>query len=366
MTNFSHFSFTVISVHTEKDHSVFTSGKIVEAITVLRKKISISIIKSRNFQRLINSGDRFDVVVAETMFCDEILGLGYHFNAPTISISPVMESTEMYGFSAIPALKSFVPNIYNSYTDKMDFWLRLHNMLTYIGIHYVVRVPRWREFQKNYELMFPNIENPPSIQDLKRNVSLILLNSHSILIPQRLLLPNIVEIGGAAIDEMPQPLPTDIQTYLDEAKSGAVYFSLGSIVNTSQLTHKVKLDILGSFQEIPNIKFLMQGNIELQKLSENIPNVMVRSWLPQQAILRHANVYGVITQGGINSIQESIYNNKPVIVIPFYFDQFINGRLAQESGYGIELPFSEMTQSKLKSAIESILHNSRFVIITDE
>lgn len=331
----------------------------------MRKEISISIIKSRNFQQLINSGDHYDVVLVETMFCDEILGLGHRFKAPTISISPLMESTEMYGFSAIPALKSFVPNIYNSYTDKMDFWLRLHNMLTYIGFHYVVRVPRWREFQRNYELMFQNIENLPSIQELKRNISLILLNSHSILIPSRPLLSNIVEIGGVAVDDITQSLPTDIQIYLDQAKSGAVYFSLGSVVNTSQLTHKAKLDILGSFQELPNIKFLMQGSTELQKLSEHIANVMVRSWLPQQAIMRHANVKCVITQGGINSIQESIYNNKPVIVIPFYFDQFMNGQWAHESGYGIELPFSEMTQSKLKSAIESILHNSRFVI-TDE
>lgn len=351
------FFFAVIG----DDHSDFTSLKIVAALIELKNQITISITKSSNFQRLIGSDEHFDLVLVESIICDEILGLGHHFKAPTISISPLMESTELYGFSAIPALKSFVPNIYNSYTDKMDFWLRLHNMLTYIGIHYVIRTPRWKEYQRNYEQMF-NPENPPSLQELKRNVSLILLNSHSILIPSRPLLPNIVEIGGLAVEEKPQVLPTDIQIFLDESKSGAVYFSLGSIVNTSKLTNEAKLAILGSFQELSKLKFLVKGDIELQKLSHDIPNVMVRTWLPQQAILRHKNVKCCITQGGINTIQETIYNSKPVIVIPFYFDQFINGRWAHESGYGIELPFNELTQSKLKSAIERVLYDSRFVI----
>lgn len=341
---------------------MFASRKTVEMLLLIKHEISSSITESGNFQRLLNSDATFDVILVESMFCDELLGLGYHFNAPVISISPVMESTEMYGFTAIPSLKSFVPNIYNSYTDKMHFWLRLHNMLTYIGIHYVARTPKWPQYQRNYEAMFQNPSNPPSLQELKRNVSLILLNSHSTLIPSRPLLSNIIEVGGLAIStDESQMLPIDLQIFLDSAKTGAVYFSLGSVVNTTHLTIESNMIILNVFNELPNVKFLVKGNGEMQKLARSMPNVIVRSWFPQQSILQHSNVKCCIVHGGVNSVQESIYHSKPIIVIPFYFDQFINARWAHESGYGIELPFSEFTQSRFKSAIESILFNERFV-----
>lgn len=345
------------------DFSTLTTQKTNELLISIKTRTTNSITNSYNFQHLLKSDEHFDVVLVESLYCDEILGLGYHFNAPVISISPIIESTELYGFTAIPALKSFIPNIYNSYTDKMPFLLRLHNMLTYIGIHYVVRAQKWPQFQRNYEAMFQNPSNPPSIQELKRNVSLILLNSHSTVIPSRPLLPNIIEVGGLAIaTEKNEMLSIDLKTLLDSAKSGVAYFSLGSVVNTSHLTVESSMIFLNVFNELPNVKFLVKGNDELANLARNIPNVLVRAWFPQQSILQHPNVKCCIIHGGVNSIQECIYYSKPIIVIPFLFDQFINARWAYENGYGIELPFNKMTQSRFKLAIESILFNERFAI----
>lgn len=47
-------------------------------------------------------------------------------------------------------------------------------------------------------------------------------------------MPSMVYIGGAHI-KPPKPLPTDLQTYLDESEHGVIYFSLGSVVNASKL-----------------------------------------------------------------------------------------------------------------------------------
>lgn len=274
-----------------------------------------------------------------------------------------MESTEMYSFTSIPSLKSCIPNIFNSYSDKMTFWQRLHNMLTYFIIHYLARMFKWTELQDNCELMFPNTKNVPPLQELKSNISLILLNSHPALTRARPLSPNIIEIGGLAIEpEEVQALPFDVQTFLDEANDGAILFSLGTVVNDTQLKTETHMVLLDAMTELSNIKFLVKSS-ELLKLNRNIPNVLIRPWLPQKAILRHPNLRCFITHGGLNSIQESIYWSKPIIVIPFYFDQFLNARWAHENGYGIELPFSEMTTNNLKSSIERVLHDLRYVIL---
>lgn len=333
-------------------------------MTAIRDETSASIAKSRNFQHLLQSKSEFDVILVETLYCEELLALGHHFNAPVISISPVMESMEMYSFTSIPSLKSLNPNVYNSYTLKNpSFWQRLHNMLTYLVVHYFTRMLIAEKLQKNIEIMFPHTKNLPKIQELKGNISIILLNSHPVLTGSRLLSPNIIEIGGIAIqpDDV-QTLPNDLQTFLDEAESGAVFFSLGTVVNDSQLSTETNMAFVDAMAELYNIKFLVKSDT-LLKLSRNIPNVRVQSWFPQKAILKHPNVRCFITHGGLNSIQESIYFSKPIIVIPFYFDQFLNARWAHENGYGIELPFSEITKTKLKSSIEQVLYDSRFDIL---
>ncbi|XP_055305408.1 UDP-glucosyltransferase 2-like [Sitodiplosis mosellana] len=350
------------SEYTKLNFATLSSRALFKALTALRKETSGSITNSQNFQRFLQNKTRFDVILIETIYSEELLVLGYHFNAPIISISPVFDSTEMYSFTAIPSMKSFTPNIFNSYTEQMNFWQRLHNMLTYFVVHYVSRMFMWAEWQANCELMFPNTKNIPPLQVLKGDISMILLNSHPSLTGSRLLSPNIIEVGGLAIqpDEV-QPLPSDLQIFLDEANFGAIFFSLGTVVDDTQIMTEANMAFLGAMAELSNIKFLVKGN-EMSKLAQNIPNVLVRSWFPQKAILKHRNLRCFITHGGLNSIQESIYYSKPIIVIPFYFDQFVNARWAHENGYGIELPFSEMTKTKLKSSIERVLHDSSYTI----
>lgn len=43
-----------------------------------------------------------------------------------------------------------------------------------------------------------------------------------------------ISIGGAHI-KTGKPLPQDLQRFLDESKSGVIYFSLGTVVQSSKL-----------------------------------------------------------------------------------------------------------------------------------
>lgn len=56
---------------------------------------------------------------------------------------------------------------------------------------------------------------------------------------------------------------------------------------------------------------------------------------------------------------ETVYFGKPVVGIPFFFDQHMNIYLAEQKGFGACVPFEELTKEKLKTAVEKVLRNPR-------
>lgn len=62
-----------------------------------------------------------------------------------------------------------------------------------------------------------------------------------------------INIGGAHIKPT-KPLPVELQRFLDEAKDGVIYFSLGSVVKSSKLPKDKIRAFLGIFYHNNNIR----------------------------------------------------------------------------------------------------------------
>ena len=74
------------------------------------------------------------------------------------------------------------------------------------------------------------------------------------------------------------------------------------------------------------------------------PNVLIQKWCPQQDILGHPNVKAFITHGGLLSLEESIYHEKPLLFIPGFADQFTNAARAVELKIGLQLDWPTLTE----------------------
>ena len=61
-------------------------------------------------------------------------------------------------------------------------------------------------------------------------------------------------------------------------------------------------------------------------------NVVVESAVPQQAILAHAKTVAFFTQGGANSVAESVHHRVPMVVMPVWWDNGDNARFLREKG----------------------------------
>lgn len=155
---------------------------------------------------------------------------------------------------------SHVPNTLVTYDDNMTFTERCYNSMLSL-CDWIVRkfiyFPQQNELARKY---FGHLGSIPSVEDLTQNVSLVLLNTHRSVQSPRPSMPTILNIGGAHI-KPPKALPSDLQTFLDEAENGVIYFSLGTVLKTSQMP-KEKLQII-------------LGKIWIEKRSKNDNNTFL-------------------------------------------------------------------------------------------
>lgn len=232
----------------------------------------------------------------------------------------------------------------------MNFVQRLGNIAmsifetTYMALNY------WPLQNQIYEANFPDPK--PSLAEAMKNVNLVLLNSHFTLGYPRPYVPNMIEVGGMHINRVPNPLPKDIQMFLDEAKDGVIYFSMGSNIRSTTLPVEKRDALLRTFA---SFKQKVMWKWETDDLPGKPDNVFTKKWWPQDDILAHRNVKVFITHGGLLGSSEAIYHGVPVIGIPIFGDQELNMARAQRAGYGLTVNYKNLTQEALTWALNEVL-----------
>ena len=77
--------------------------------------------------------------------------------------------------------------------------------------------------------------------------------------------------------------------------------------------------------------------------------------VPQTKVIPKVDL--VITHGGNNTVIESFYFGKPMIVMPLYVDQFDNAQRVQEKEFGIRLNAHRCTKDQLANAINKLIND---------
>ena len=88
-------------------------------------------------------------------------------------------------------------------------------------------------------------------------------------------------------------------------------------------------------------------------------NVKLMSWLPQNDILGHPKTRLFICHAGLNGILESTYHGVPMILTPFFGDQFYNANTMKQSGVGEVVNLWSMSSEEFVSLIRKVLGDPR-------
>lgn len=300
-----------------------------------------------NVQKLLKSDEKFDVVIVEQFVNDALKVFAYHYNAPLVLFVTFSSNAWINPLVANPAPPSYIPE-QKIDLDPKNFWHRLKNNIIYVFGELnrnLLFFPAQEKIMKKY---FPEA---PDLDKLLYNASLVLLNSHISTNKAVPRVPSMIDIGGFHV-KPPKKLPQDLQQYLDNAKEGVVYFSMGSALQSVNLPKEKREALLRVFSKL---KQNVLWKWEDDDLPGQPPNVKLGKWLPQQDILAHPNIKAFITHGGLLSLIESVYHGVPILSIPVFGDQVSNAMEASWNGCGRYILYSELDEKKLEEALNDIL-----------
>ena len=86
-------------------------------------------------------------------------------------------------------------------------------------------------------------------------------------------------------------------------------------------------------------------------------NMVGEEFLPQASILPQVDL--VVTHGGNNTLTESFYFGKPMVVLPLFWDQYDNAQRVDELGYGVRLETYAHAAEALCGAIDRLLDDQK-------
>jgi glucuronosyltransferase len=323
----------------------------IMATYVFGNAITESTLKNKAVQELLHSDEQFDLVIVEQFFNDAMKGFATHFNAPLVLFSSMGITEWNKHFMGNPVLPSINAVCYTSYTNQMKFFQRIRNLVGTV-FDYFYRNLVYYPLQKQYlEEYFPK---PINFDQIINNASLMLLNSHVTTSENALLPYNMVEIGGFHVIQ--NPLDKDIQQYLDNANRGAILFSLGSNLRSSDLSSETVQGIFNAFARIEQ-KVLWKFEADLPNKPDN---VYISKWFKQRDILAHPNVKLFITHGGLLSTTEAIFSGVPMVGIPVFADQKMNMARANSIGIANVLSLQDLVEGKIFDAINETINDPRF------
>lgn len=311
-------------------------------------------LTSESVKDLLNSDQTFDVILVELFAIDALLGIGQHFDCPVIGFNTFdgVYWNDIYTGNDSPY--STVPMVFLGLPDKMNFRQRLTNTIYSTVEKLTFNFYHLRNQRKLYEKYFPKATK--SFDEMHKSMSVLFMNSHVSSSSARPVLPNMIGINGIHVQPA-KPLPDDIQKFLDSATDGAILFSMGSFVQSTDWSIQQREAFVKTFAKL---KQKVLWKYENETLPGNPGNIMIGSWIPQRDIVAHPNVKVFITHGGNLGTTEALSEGVPLLGLPLFGDQLSNMNRAIAKGYALSLDFQNITEENFFGALNELLTNPKY------
>jgi MGT family glycosyltransferase len=140
----------------------------------------------------------------------------------------------------------------------------------------------------------------------------------------------------------------DVPEAMCDSDDPLIYLSMGSLGSADvDLMRKLIAELADQPYRVIVSKGPQAKELDLA------PNMAGAEFLPQTSILPKIDL--VITHGGNNTVTESLYFGKPMVVLPIFWDQHDNARRIEETGFGVRLDTYEHEPQELSGAIGLLL-----------
>lgn len=159
------------------------------------------LMNNREVQELITSAAYFDVVIVEQFVTDCGLAVAYKLHAPTIGITTHILMPWTYSRLGAPNNPAYVPNRVIGYGTKPHLWNKIKSAVINFGMNLYYTYVTQTIDQEIVNKVYPDI---PLLEELGKDMSMIMINQYFPLTGPRLYSSNVVEVGGMHIKENDQ------------------------------------------------------------------------------------------------------------------------------------------------------------------
>ena len=192
-------------------------------------------------------------------------------------------------------------------------------------------------------------EAAPSADTFAETGDVLLLNYPAALHDESRtrLLPPHAFLGSAVREE---PVDDEVQTWLSADNRPVVYVSFGSFLS---VRGDVLARVAAALRGLDVRAAIATGSTPRHELGELPSSWLVRDFLPQVTLLRHAAL--AVSHGGNNSVTEAMTAAVPLLLLPFSTDQFAGAAAVEAAGFGAALDPNTASVEKLRTAASGLL-----------
>lgn len=304
-----------------------TNEKLLNALNTFKEII----------EEIFKLDEKFDYIIYDSSF---VLGgeVGRVLNIPTISSSSIFAINEkiIKSLLDLPISQEFKLKMEGA-KPKIKEILSSHNYVDFVN-----------QLQEKYNIKFPSM-----VDRSEKKGMLNIVYTSKYFQPYSESFDESYKFIGSSVIDRKESIDFDLSN--DEDKK-VIYISLGTIFNNSIEFYECCFKAFCNM----NVKVIMSVGRKIDiSMFKNIPsNFIVRNYVPQLEVLKYADVF--ITHGGMNSTNEGLYFNIPLILIPQSVDQpFVANRVA-ELGAGIVIEKNRITPEALNKCVAEILSDDNF------
>lgn len=196
----------------DSDYTFFGLEKYFEGLPVIldlaksNLLLCKKLLDSNIFDEFVKAKGDYDLILVEHFNSDCMMGLIHNYGLPSVGLmSCAILPWTPYRVGA-PDNPSYVPGMTQALTDKMTFLERVEN--TFFLYFYII----WYELairREEQTILEKKLGRKlPVLEDIAKNTSVVLVNTHHSLNGVRVLPPSVVEVGGIHLQNRSvKPLP---------------------------------------------------------------------------------------------------------------------------------------------------------------
>ncbi|KAK7913466.1 hypothetical protein WMY93_013677 [Mugilogobius chulae] len=303
---------------------------------LLEDESKMTFFRDSNFDLILT-----DPVIPTGVIMSHYLGVPLVYNVRWASVGEAH-------FSFAPSPLSYIPVTGTMFSDKMDFFQRVINVLAFSFTYFQVSKYVAAPFQDVIEKYLGPDKDYFSIF---LSADIWLMRVDFVFEFPRPTMPNVVYMGGFQCKPA-KPLPPHLEDFVQSSgEHGVIIMSLGTLIGS--IPNDLSEEIAAAFAKLPQ-KVIWRYTGDKPSTLGN--NTLLVEWMPQNDLLGHPKTKVFVAHGGTNGVQEAIYHGVPILGLPLIFDQPDNLFRIDERRAGKIIDIFTMNRNTFYESLTEVLH----------